>query len=377
MLIDDDPSWRDLLGMALRDRGYDVIECSDGRDALQRLRSARPDVIVLDLHMPVMDGWQFRLEQKRDPSLATIPVLALSANGTPQAAAIDAQVYLPKPADCDRVSSAVERLSLEVERRELEAHIAQVGRLSSLGTLAAGMAHEINNPLAYILLNLTWLEEEIPRLLADRSDPKARDERRRRVAEALDGTRGGAERIRDIVNGLRTFARPDVETVGPVNVRSVVEGAIDMVAHEIHCRARLTKTFHSELPAVAGNAARLGQVFLNLLMNAAQALPEGEADRQAIDVVGTVRDGRVVVEVRDTGAGIAPEVRGRLFEPFFTTKPVGTGTGLGLAICHGIIRAHGGTITVESELGKGSSFRVELPASPGAPTSNAPPRPEL
>jgi signal transduction histidine kinase len=317
--------------------------------------------------MPVMDGWQFRVEQKRDPSLASIPVLALSADTTPKAAAIDAEAYLKKPVDYDTLLETIDRLIVQIEHREIQARLAQTDRLTSLGTLAAGVAHEINNPLAYVLLNVGFLAQEVPRLLSDGPREAAtRVEREAQVHTAIDHVREGAERIREIVRGLKAFSRPEDETVAPVDVRPVMDAALGMVANEIRHRATLVKEYE-RVPPVLGNEARLGQVFLNLLLNAVQALPEETTRRDEISV--SIRNGpphMVHVEVADTGTGIAPQVRGRIFEPFFTTKPVGIGTGLGLAICHGIVTGIGGSLTVESEVGKGSVFRVELPVARAA-----------
>ena len=367
MVVDDDPDLRDLMGVTLRDRGYQVIECANGLDALVRLRApCKPEVIVLDLMMPIMDGWEFRVAQRRDPAMAAIPVVALSADTTSKAAAIDADAYLRKPALPASVADVVDRLTLEIDRRALQAKLAQVDRLSSLGTLAAGMAHEINNPLAYTLLNLEFLQWELPHLFGDPTLQESLTERRHHAVELLGIVRDGAERIRNIVQGLKHFSRPELETCEPVDVLAVVETSIAMVAHEIRCRARLKTTFDTAVPPVMGNAARLGQVFLNLLLNAVQALAEDEGLQHEIRVVMRSTNDSVIVEVHDTGVGVAPEIRGRIFEPFFTTKPIGRGTGLGLAICHGIVAAHGGDISVDSEPGKGTCFRVQLPAMPGA-----------
>jgi signal transduction histidine kinase len=366
MVVDDDADIRELMVVTLQDRGYEVIEYSNGLDALVRLRTpCKPDVIVLDLMMPIMDGWEFRVAQRRDPALAAIPVVALSADTTSKAAAIDADAYLRKPALPDSVADAVDRLTLEIDRRALQAKLVQVDRLSSLGTLAAGMAHEINNPLAYTLLNLEFLQWELPHLFGDATSQESVTERRRRAVELLHVIQEGAERIRDIVRGLKDFSRPELETCEPIDMLALMERSIAMVAHEIRCRAQLKTTFDRDLPAVVGNAGRLGQVFLNLLLNAVQALADDESVHHEIRVVVTSQGDSVVVEIFDTGVGIAPEIRGRIFEPFFTTKPVGSGTGLGLAICHGIVVAHGGSIAVDSEVGKGSCFRVQLPAARG------------
>jgi signal transduction histidine kinase len=360
LVVEDDIDIREALDGLLSMEGFRVKGCSNGREALDWLRSAtRPDLILLDLMMPVMDGWQFRVAQKDDPKLAAIPVLALSADATAKAAAIDADAYLKKPVDYETLIDTIDRVLVASEHRDLQSRLAQTDRLTSLGTLAAGVAHEINNPLAYVLLNLGYVLEELPKLLVGVSA-----ERGRELRVALEHARGGAERIRDIVRSLKTFSRPENETVGPLDVAQVIEAALAMIANEIRHRASLVRDF-APVPEVVANEARLGQVFLNLLVNAVQALPEERAHANEIRVVvraaGAMAE-RVIVEVRDNGVGIAPQVRGRIFEPFFTTKPVGIGTGLGLAICHGIVTSLGGSLSVESEVGKGSTFRVELPA---------------
>jgi CheY-like chemotaxis protein len=183
----------------------------------------------------------------------------------------------------------------------------------------------------------------------------------------------GANRVRQIVRDLLTFAQGNVEHQGMVDVRGIVESATQMAWHEIRHRARLVKSL-ADVPPVEANEARLGQVFLNLLVNAAQAIPEGQADQHEVRVITrTDEQGNAVVEVSDTGSGIAPEAMPRIFDPFFTTKGE-DGTGLGLAISHGTIKSLGGEIRVTSAPGQGTTFRVLLrPAKrwrSGAPTSS-------
>jgi signal transduction histidine kinase len=379
LVVEDDADIREALDGLLSMEGFQVSGCSNGREALDWLRaSPKPDLIVLDLMMPVMDGWQFRVAQKEDPELAKIPVLALSADSTAKAAAIDAEAYLKKPVDYDTLIDTIDRLLVASEHRELQARLAQTDRLTSLGTLAAGVAHEINNPLAYVLLNLGYVSEELPKLFRGLRGPAAMDDPFAPVAAqqapsaevlmAIDHARNGAERIRDIVRGLKTFSRPENESRVPLDVAQVFESTLAMVANEIRHRAHLVKELTPGCEVVA-NEARLGQVFLNLLVNAVQALPDDQATTNELRVVVSPvasTDGcedRVAVEVHDNGVGIPPQVRGRIFEPFFTTKPVGIGTGLGLAICHGIVTSLGGSLTFESEVGKGTTFRIELPAA--------------
>jgi two-component system cell cycle sensor histidine kinase/response regulator CckA len=357
LVVEDDADVGEALDSSLSMEGFRVTLCSNGREALAWLRaSPKPDLILLDLMMPIMDGWQFRVAQKDDPELATIPVLALSADPTAKAAAIDAEAYLKKPVDYDTLIATIDRLLIESEHRDLQAHLAQTDRLTSLGTLAVGVAHEINNPLAYVLLNLGYIAEELPKLLTEPSKQASE------VLLALDHARDGGERIRKIVRGLQTFSRPENESRAPIQLGELLDATLPLVLNEVRHRAHLSKDY-AEVPDVLANGARLGQVFLNLLVNAVQALPEDHPERNEIRlVVKTSAPDRVVVEVRDNGTGIPPQVRGRIFEPFFTTKPVGIGTGLGLTICHGIVASLGGSLSFESEAGKGTVFRVELPA---------------
>src|SRR5580658_716922 len=355
LIIDDDSLQREALDQLLSHEGFHVAGCSNGRQALDWLRTGRPDLILLDLKMPVMDGVQFRAAQREDPAISGIPVIALSADVT---AVIDADAQLKKPCDPEMLVATIGDLLLVRDHRELQSQIAQTDRLTSLGPLAAGVAHEINNPLAYLLLNVDHAHNELAQLVGSRGGGRGRE-----VGLALDRIYEGAERIRVIVRGLKTFSRPESETLAPLRVADVLEATLAMIGNEIRHGARLEREFEP-VPDVVANEARLGQVFLNLLLNALQALPEGRVEQNEIRVVvRSPTPEHVVVEIHDNGVGIPAHVRGRIFEPFFTTKPIGVGTGLGLAICHGIVTSLGGTLSVESEPGHGSVFRVDLPAA--------------
>lgn len=242
------------------------------------------------------------------------------------------------------------------DRARLQQQLTQTERLASLGTLAAGVAHEINNPLTVMTLGLEALGVRL-----NKAAPRLEAESHADMMEILNELRSGVERVAGIVRELKSFSRADNESIGPTDVVTVLASAIRMTAHQIRHRARLS-TEYGEVAWVVGDARRLEQVFINLLMNAAQAMPEGRAENR-IDIRTYTTNGRVAVEVRDNGVGISEENMNRIFDPFFTTKSVGEGTGLGLSITHEIVKRFGGEILFESELGKGTSVRVLLPVS--------------
>jgi signal transduction histidine kinase/CheY-like chemotaxis protein len=251
--------------------------------------------------------------------------------------------------------------------RATQAQLIQAGKMAAVGTLAAGVGHEINNPLSYIVSNVEHACEEAAALAREEDGSERTRERLREMQQVLREALMGADRVRRIVRDLKTFSRQDEDTRGPVDLRMVLESAAKMAAGELRPRAQLVREYAPDVPHVEGNEARLAQVFLNLIINAAQALPEGKPDQNEVRLVlRRGGEGQVVAEVRDTGSGIPPEVLGRIFDPFFTTKPVGVGTGLGLALCQAFVTSMGGRIEVESVVGRGTVFRVMLPMASGA-----------
>lgn len=272
------------------------------------------------------------------------------------------------------------------ERSELQANLLQADRMAAVGTLAAGVAHEINNPLAYAIANLDVLARRMPgtidrvRASAESVGPDEAPALERLANELVDAAemlavaREGVDRVRSIVRDLKRFSRADDVAVGPIEVHEVLDSSVGIALNEIRHRAALTRDY-GEVPLVEINESRLGQVFLNLLVNAAQAIPEGHAEAHTIHVrTSTDERGRAVIEVADDGVGIPRHLLGKVFDPFMTTKPVGEGTGLGLFVSRSIIKAAGGEITVESEVGKGTRVRLILPpAAPRAAKDSAPP----
>jgi signal transduction histidine kinase len=239
-------------------------------------------------------------------------------------------------------------------------------RLATVGSLAAGVAHEINNPLAYVIANVQYALDgiaQLPTAAPPTPDgPDAREQRERAlIKEALYEANEGARRVQRIVADLKTLARQGDDRVESIDVEHTLNWAIGVTMAEIRHRARLVKSFEKVSP-VRGDEMRLGQVFVNLLLNAAQAIGPGNALDNEIVINTRERDGRVVVEVLDSGMGIPEENLTKIFDPFFTTKPRGIGTGLGLSICHEIIASMRGQLTAENRPTRGAQFVVEIPA---------------
>jgi len=271
------------------------------------------------------------------------------------------------------------------EKRAIQAHIAQSDRLASMGMLAAGVAHEINNPLAYVLFNIESLEKDMQQLTevvlrcsksmrahlgnetfaeilgdgAEMLQSAMLEDMQERLREALDGT----QRIKVISRSLSTFAHIEREEESEVDVKYAINCAINMAFNEIKYRARVVKIFEPVV-SIWASEGKLSQVFLNLLINAAHAIDEGDVNNNHITIRTWTKDNAAYVEISDSGRGISPEHLGRVFEPFFTTKRAGVGSGLGLAICKNIVEGYGGTIRVESEVDKGTRFLIRLPPRP-------------
>ena len=305
----------------------------------ERHRSLEQDALVLDTQDTVLLPDE-RLE-RRDGRILQVDTVKSPIFGS------DGQVIMTVGVSRD-VS----------DRKKLEAQLRLTETMSTVGTLAAGMAHEINNPLTYVIANLEFLAQRLPQ-----HGPWLGERQAREWVSALTEAREGASRVQRIVKDLKDASRGDQDHYGEVDVEQVLESTLKLAANELQHHARVVREY-SRVPTITGNASRLGQVFLNLLVNAAHAIREGAANANEIRLVLRSDDkSRVVVEIHDSGHGIHEEHMARLFEPFFTTKDVGEGTGLGLFICHRIVTDLGGNIEVESSRGAGSVFRVVLPAS--------------
>lgn len=266
------------------------------------------------------------------------------------------------------------------EKHELQSKIAQADRLSTMGMLAAGVAHEINNPLCYILYNLESINKDLPDLVKKlgclrsllwanaSTNPDIQEMSSEILSPVLLGdlmtqfedALTGARKIREIAHGLSTFSRVEKDQLFPINIQHAIETAISMCYNEIKYRARLVKDY-GKTPLITVSEGRLSQVFLNLILNATQAIDEGDVENNEIRVSTRHEEGFVSASVSDTGGGISSEILEKIFDPFFSTKKTGIGSGLGLSISKSIIESYGGAIEVHSNPANGTTFTILIP----------------
>jgi signal transduction histidine kinase len=388
LLIEDTDDDAELATRELRRGGYapTVTRVLSGEAFRAALQVGFWDVIISDHTVPGYGGLMALADLQATGK--DIPFILVSGS-IGEAVAVGAmragaQDYVLKD-DLTRLPVAVERevreRSVRAERAKFREQLLISDRMASAGTLAGGVAHEINNPLGVAMANLDFILDTLATISPDRAGEegqvaaaqlwsgwtrlRALDNPLRDAAEAL-------RRIRDVVRDVKVFSRPEEEKNGPIDVRRIIDSSVRMAHTQIRHRARLIEDYRS-VPLVEANESRLGQVILNLLVNALQAMPDGRVEDNLLSVsTRQAPDGRVVIEVADTGSGISKENLDRIFDPFFTTKPAGIGTGLGLAICHRIVSELGGTIDVDSDVGRGTTFRVALPAASAPPTKGRP-----
>ena len=406
LIVDDEAPVRNLFAACLGE-SYSCETAPDAQEALRLLSAGHFALVISDINMPGLSGVELlRKIKEHFEDTAVIMVTAIDrTQRVLDAVRLGASDYLLKPCELDVLELSVERAlerrallrdarlyKLDLERRNaelahrkaelerLQAQIVHNEKMVSLGQLAAGVAHELNNPAGFIYGNMEILGEcaaGVERLLAfyDRSalPPEISDGAERLKAEIdyentladlrsiIRDCASGAERIRDVVQNLRTFSRLDEAEFKKVDIHEGLDSTIRLLSR-FYASGHITlRRDYGELPLVDCYAGQLNQMWMNLLANAAQALAGGGEVRVETRLHGdTVR-----VSVSDTGPGIAPEHLNKIFDPFFTTKPVGEGTGLGLSITYGIVERHGGTISVESGRGRGTTFVITLPVNAG------------
>ena len=403
LIADDSAVGRCLLQAYLEDWGHEVVEAHDGAEAWRLFQQDDFPIVLTDWTMPEMDGLELIRLIRASKRRGYVYIILLTARSQKEdvvqgmeAGADDFMIKPPDEAELRVRLRAGERIiqleeTLEAQNRALrdaQAALVQNEKLASLGRVAAGVAHEVNNPLAYVTNNLAVLRRDMASALEvldvyrrgrdslARAEPDLAAEAARReeemdlayFREAFGRTCAksleGLQRVRDIVKNLSDFARLDEAEFKEADLNAALASATEILGHELRQKKIRLESDCQPLPPVLCHPGKINQVFLNLLVNALEACAPGGS----ITVRSRSDAGRgVVAEIQDDGCGIRPEHLPRLFEPFFTTKPVGQGIGLGLAVSFGIVRDHGGTIEVDSAVGRGSTFRVRLPLQPPAP----------
>ncbi|MCH8343999.1 MAG: response regulator [Planctomycetes bacterium] len=424
LVVDDSLVCRKTIERYLRGDEFNVHTASSGTEALSVVESKHPDVILLDVQMPQVDGFEVCRALKADPATRDIPVIFVTGEEATkqkirgfEAGGAD---YINKSSDESEVIARVRAHArighlqdeLRRSRDELAAQLAktqehmqkerelakqvedqrlqllQAEKMASIGQLAAGVAHEINNPIGFISSNLNSLQKyarDIERVLraydelrceCDHSNPgvatKADEVKRileeveidyvlSDLADLINESIEGAHRVRQIVGDLRDFSHLDSPDLAEEDINQLIDKTINVAWNELKYKTEVVREY-GKIPAISCYGGKLGQVFLNLLVNAAQAI-----EKRGTITVRTGQDHQHIwIEIADTGCGIPAQQLNRIFDPFFTTKEVGKGTGLGLHLAYTIVEAHGGRISAASTVGKGTTFRIQLPLE-GAP----------
>jgi two-component system, NtrC family, sensor kinase len=426
LVIDDTPTNLEVLYGALSSAGYDILVEMDGESGLEQAQNSRPDLILLDVMMPGIDGFETCHRLKANPVTCDIPVIFMTALSETEskikglkAGAVD---YITKPFQHEEVLARV-KIHLQIrsmattlegqnnllknfsahleakiaerttELQQAHAQLIQQERLSSLGQLVAGVAHEINNPVNFIYGNCTPAKQYTQDLLEliklyQTEYPQSNPRLQKKVDDidleflAMDfpkviaSMQIGADRIREIVVSLRNFSRLDEADFKEVDLHEGIDNTLMILHHRFkankeQAEIQIIKTY-GQIPKVSCFPGQLNQVFMNIIGNAIDALQEQDEARSPEELrknpsriwveTKSVDHERVAVQISDNGAGITEAVRHKLFDPFFTTKPVGKGTGLGLSISYQIVvKKHKGKIECDSTPGKGTQFTIEIP----------------
>jgi signal transduction histidine kinase len=402
LIVDDEEMLRALFSAHLSEH-YICDTASNYDEAMSLLARQTYCLVVTDLIMPGLGGIELMREIfARFPDTAVIIISGVNrSQRVLDALRLGASDYLIKPFDADALEMSVERAlerrallraarhyKCDLERRNAELHetnarlerlqaqIVQSEKMASLGQLAAGVAHELNNPAGFIYGNMQMLNDcvhSLERLLSFYEGVRLTPEdaaEARTLKDEIDyqhtlgdlhamvaDCREGAERIHSVVQNLRTFSRLDEAEFKKVDIHEGIESTLRLLSRYFSSGDITLRREYGSLPPVDCYAGQLNQVWMNLLVNAAQAI-KGEG---SVSVSTQSLGESVIVHIRDTGEGIAPDALPRIFDPFFTTKPVGEGTGLGLSVTYSIIERHGGTIEVESRPGEGTVFTVMIP----------------
>ena len=374
-LLDDDASSAEITSAALSDAGYEIECYGDGHEALARLREHPADLILLDLQMPMMDGWEFRVAQRADDAISDIPVVIMTGDSSAKAAAIHADGSLLKPFGIATLLSTVERVLVEHKQRMLIDGVERTGRLAVFGAVAGNVGHEVNNPLSSAFATVDLIVQSMPACRGDLSvlqasaqTPQEREavgrlgQRFTLIEEQLREGHRALRRVQMVVRSLQNLSLHADEVRQRVDVHRVIEQAITMAAPVLDSRALLTRKL-TEVPAIWANESKLVQVIADLLTKAARTIAPGEIRDNNIQIATHQERGCVVIEISDSGTDLSAASLARVFESPIAREGDSTrpGLGLGLPLCRDIIEAHDGELEVHAQRGAGSRFVVRMP----------------
>lgn len=395
LIVDDNTNNIQLLFDVMKTHGYNVLVANNGHSALNKVQAFSPDLILLDIMMPGMDGFETCRRLKADEKTKDIPVIFMTALTNTadkiKGFKLGAVDYITKPFHQEEVLARVNvQLKLRKLNRQLQQsqfQLMQAEKISSLGQLVAGVAHEVNNPVGFIAGNLEYTRNYIQDLISllnlyQIHLPNPPEEIIRKIDDIdldflledlpkmINSMNVGIERITEIMQSLRNFSRKDATEKKTADIHQGIDTTLMILSH----RLKVNKVFpkievvkeYGDLPQIECYPGQLNQVFMNLLSNAIDAIEEGiKASKSSIPQIRInteLIDDSIKISIRDNGNGMSEEVRRKLFDAFFTTKPEGKGTGLGLSISYQIItETHGGSLECFSSRGEGTEFVIHIP----------------
>ncbi|MDL1965301.1 MAG: response regulator [Candidatus Desulfofervidus auxilii] len=370
LLIDDEAPVREILGLSLRSEGYEVMTAASGKEGIEIFRRENSPIVLTDIKMPGMDGIEVLKKIKQiNPETE---VIIITGHGDMdlaiQSLQLEASDFITKPIKDEALAVALKRAKEKLEMKQRlkeyttnlenkvkeaieelrikEMQLFQSKKLAALGTLLAGVAHELNNPLSNISTSCQILLEEI-----ENTDLDFRKHFLKQIEEQTD-------KARNIIRSLLEFSRQKEFEKETLNLKDIIQETMSFIRGQVPARVEIRVEVPESINIYA-DKQRIQQAFLNIITNAIQSIP----NEGIISIKAEVDEdkGFVNIKFKDTGVGIKPEILPRIFDPFFTTKEVGKGSGLGLFVTHEIIERHGGRITVKSKVGEGTSFLVQLP----------------
>ncbi len=406
IIAEDNPVILNLYKISLKNTGYELILTKNGAEALKRLNETKAQMVITDWEMPEMDGLslcRYIREQENTPYVYIIFVSSHDRqNDAIKGLNAGADDYIKKPFNPDELISRIragERIiELEDKFKKAYGNLVHVEKMASIGRLAAGIAHEINNPAGFILSNLDIMREyqhdimkiikhynelvsyilnekstDIPDKIKTMADNIKTEAEKIDIGFILEDTKDllnenkkGILKITELVQELRAFVHPGEQKIKSVDLNEEIKAVLNIIQHDIEFKKPVSANF-GDIPHIACNPAEMNQVFYGLLSNAAKATEE----KGRIMISTKTDNDNIVVMISDTGKGIEKENLSRIFDPFFTTGDIDKGRGMSLNSAYNIVKNHGGRIDVKSDIGKGSVFSVILPVKQENKTNNS------